>query len=662
LFQPKVRGETPKIFGKNQNFYGNKIFNKNKIFLNKNNFSDSKNFCDTNKNFSHKNLNNINKNLDQKNFKDKLKINHKNFNNKICKNNPKFPTQKLSYYTRGTSEKDSNITCWTIDSGASNHMTNNKNGLHDIKEHEEYISFANGDIIKSTHIGTYKGYINHNLIVLNNVLYVPEFKRSLLSIDSLSQKHYKTIFYRDNNQNLVTIINKRGNKICTVAANSIKVYRMWTTIDKPVFKSNNKVCDSLTKIDDKMQLWHRRLGHFYIEKLKSKLQNIEIKESCQICTSSKLQNKPYYPSNNRATEPFELIHMDTVTIDKSSMYKNKYILTILDDYTRYGWVIFTNSKDKIFNSFLKWYKKVKNIFNKTIKYIRTDNGTEFKNSQFNDFCNNEGIIQQFTVPYNPQQNGRSERFNRTLINSAKAILKEAKLNGQFWEDAVSTANYIHNRIPHNSIDQQVPYELLFNDKVDYNKFKVFGCLAFYYVPKQLRKKLNNSTSPGIFIGYDDINHTAYKIYDFYNNKIITSRAVEFYEDTFPNVSAPPSYPSSIPFSPFFEVEGETDDIQENYDTPITTNINNNNTNFNTNHYFDTTDTNKLNSPNLPISNQQNYFNNFNQNLSQTPYYPNNLIYYNNIPFSHYQFQPNGHFYDQNLNFQNFNDYCNEVYS
>jgi len=73
-------------------------------------------------------------------------------------------------------------------------MTNNKNGLYHTKEHIEEISFANGDTIKSTHIGTYKGYINHNLIILNDVLYVPEFKRSLLSIDSLSQKHYKIIF------------------------------------------------------------------------------------------------------------------------------------------------------------------------------------------------------------------------------------------------------------------------------------------------------------------------------------------------------------------------------------------------------------------------------------------------------------------------------------
>jgi len=122
----------------------------------------------------------------------------------------------------------------------------------------------------------------------------------------------------------------------------------------------------------------------------------------------------------------------------------------------------------------------------------------------------------------------SERFKKAIINSAKVILKKAKFNGQFREDAISTANYIHNRIPHNGgINQQVPYMNYYTTKmVDYNKFKVFGCLVFYYVPKQLRKK-SSIISPllGIFISYDDTSYTAYRIYDFYNYKIITSKVV-----------------------------------------------------------------------------------------------------------------------------------------
>ena len=81
--------------------------------------------------------------------------------------------------------------------------------------------------------------------------------------------------------------------------------------------------------------------------------------------------------------------------------------------------------------------KLKNIFNKTIKYIKSDNGLEFTNSKFREFFNKEGIVHQFTVPYNPQQNGRVERLNGTLISNASAMLEDTKLSRSFWEDAVS---------------------------------------------------------------------------------------------------------------------------------------------------------------------------------------------------------------------------------
>ena len=156
---------------------------------------------------------------------------------------------------------------------------------------------------------------------------------------------------------------------------------------------------------------------------------------------------------------------------------------------------------------------IKNIFKKPIKYIRTDNGTEFFNNKFNDFYLNNGIIHQSTVPYNPQQNGRVERLHGTLIRNTEAMLTDAKLHHKFWEDAVATANYIHNRLPHKGINYKIPYEFLYNKKVDYSKFRVFGCTAYFFVSKQFRKKFDNTTLPGIFIGYDDINETAYKIYD-----------------------------------------------------------------------------------------------------------------------------------------------------
>ena len=163
---------------------------------------------------------------------------------------------------------------------------------------------------------------------------------------------------------------------------------------------------TLNKLD-KINLWHRCLGHFNINPIKNKLLKINIKSKCPICSQSKQRNLPHRKSNNRAKAPFELIHMDLVGPVVESIHSNKYFLSILDDYSRFGWVLFIQNKSDIFEKFTLWVKSIENIFNKTITYIRTDNGTEFTNNKFKYFCSQRGIVQQFTIPYNPQQNGRA---------------------------------------------------------------------------------------------------------------------------------------------------------------------------------------------------------------------------------------------------------------
>jgi len=91
-------------------------------------------------------------------------------------------------------------------------MTNNFYTLIDKRKYNEIIQFADGNTIAGTYIGTYIGYINNNEIKSKNVLYIPEFKRNLLSIDNLNDEGYKTIFYRHNNKNLVTIFDPEGKE------------------------------------------------------------------------------------------------------------------------------------------------------------------------------------------------------------------------------------------------------------------------------------------------------------------------------------------------------------------------------------------------------------------------------------------------------------------
>jgi len=190
---------------------------------------------------------------------------------------------------------------------------------------------------------------------------------------------------------------------------------------------------------------------------------------------------------------------------------------------------------------------------------------------FKSFCASHGIIHQFTIPYNPQQYGRAERFNGTLINSTKALLNDAKLSHHFWEYAVETANYIHNRIPHSGIQNKIPYEILFKSKIDYAHFKVFGCRVFYYVPKSFQNKFDNNVLPGIFLGYHP-SSSSYKILSLSTNKIILSRSVIFFENNPANSTSTTFIPKEYSnFIPNHEIGRYTESMKkDNY-----YNINNN---------------------------------------------------------------------------------------
>jgi transposase InsO family protein len=105
-------------------------------------------------------------------------------------------------------------------------------------------------------------------------------------------------------------------------------------------------------------------------------------------------------------------------------------------------------------------RRAQNEFVLRIKKIRSDNGTEFKNSQIEGFLEEEGIKHEFSSPYTPQQNGVVERKNRTLVDMARTMLDEYKTSELFWAEVVNTACYAINRLYLHRILKKTSYELL----------------------------------------------------------------------------------------------------------------------------------------------------------------------------------------------------------
>jgi hypothetical protein len=163
-----------------------------------------------------------------------------------------------------------------------------------------------------------------------------------------------------------------------------------------------------------------------------------------------------------------------------------------------------------------------------IKKIRSDNGTEFKNSQIEGFLEEEGIKHEFSSPYTPQQNGVVERKNRTLLYMARTMLDEYKTPDRFWAEAINTACYSINRLYLHRILKKTSYELLTGKKPNVSYFRVFGSKCFILVKRGRKSKFAPKAVEGFLLGYDS-NTRAYKVFNKSNGLVEVSCDIVFDE-------------------------------------------------------------------------------------------------------------------------------------
>jgi hypothetical protein len=192
-----------------------------------------------------------------------------------------------------------------------------------------------------------------------------------------------------------------------------------------------------------------------------------------------------------------------------------------------GFIAFDKKSD-VFYTFKKWKALVENETGKRLKCLRSDNGGEYCSKEFDDYCSYHGIRREKTVLGTPQENGVSERMNRTIMEHARSMRLHVGFPLQFWEDVVDIVVYLINRGPSSSLDGIIPEEAWTGKKVNYSFLKTFGCESFVHIDKENRTKLEEKSKKCTFIGYG-VNDFGYRLWDYENNKIIRSRDVIFNE-------------------------------------------------------------------------------------------------------------------------------------
>lgn len=429
------------------------------------------------------------------------------------------------------SSQQVNSDAWFLDSCASVHLTKNSDWLMNSNKNSGKIKTASNSDMNIVSKGTVDISVKINgqnkVVPAHEVMYAPEAAVNLLSISKIVQKGHKVIFDKSGAR-----IIDMSNQVVATGFEQNGIYQLSTN---NVCKNGGPSVYSCVS-EHSSDLWHRRLGHLnrkgmqLLASMSSGLNKINISsEPCISCIEGKQSRKPFHCSMRKSSKILQLVHSDLCgPMEVASIGGCKYIFTLIDDFSRFIFTYFLSEKSQVVEVFQQFKQLVENQTDSKIKMLRTDNGTEYVNKKFKKVLDDSGIIHQTTVRYSPQQNGVSERANRTICEKARSMLSDACLSKEYWGEAVNTAVYLINRSPTKAVLGKTPYEVWNKEKPNLSELKIFGCEAMAHVPDELRKKWDPKSQKLLFMGYGE-NKKGYRLIDPNTKKIIFSRDVVFFE-------------------------------------------------------------------------------------------------------------------------------------
>jgi hypothetical protein len=418
---------------------------------------------------------------------------------------------------------------WLIDSGASRYMTEYKDDLTDLVEKESSLHVVLGDNDKNNvkWVRTSTFQLDSDIpLQLSEVLYVPRMKRNLVSIFALEDKCYKVTFsernvlawHKDSHMNYAQVIGVRENSLYKLTIRPVQAL-LHDTI------SLSELC-------------HRRLAHIHyrarpaLGKMVIGLPEIQVQHKgvCRGCALGKNVKRFFLSSESGSKEILDLIHSDVCgPMIVASLNGYLYYVLFIDDHCQKTWIYFLKTKDGVLARFQEFKTQVENLTERKIKVQRSDNGVQYTSKDFSDLCIEAGIKREYTVPYNPQQNGVVERKNRTIIEATKAMIHDQSLPMIMWAKASMTTIYVQNRSPHQILKNMTPEQAFTRVKPEVGHFRIFACPVYFHIPKEKRSKLDPSGRKGTIVGYSE-SSKVYQIYIPGQRQIEVSRDVIFEEE------------------------------------------------------------------------------------------------------------------------------------
>ena len=472
-------------------------------------------------------------------------------------------TNPLVFNSNSTSDFGKHSNFWIIDTGATNHITYNLSMLTDYHHIEPVtITMPNNTRVVATSAGTV--HLSDNLH-LHNVLFVPKFHANLLSIPQLLKTSQ---CYAVFDANFCFFVQNNTKRTIGTAKLRHGLYMISFPVTESASLVQNSICNFNSTDTSDSLLWHIRLGHISFDRHKCMAAQFPFinfhnnKFPCDTCHFAKQRKLPHPTSSTKSNHIFDILHADIWgPYSHTSILGHKYFLTLVDDFSRFTWVILMKSKAETRKHLTNFLAFIETQFHTKLKCLRSDNGVEFLMSEF--FSSN-GIVHQRSCVETPQQNGTVERKHQHILNVARAISFQAHLPNNFWNFAIQHSIHLINRIPTPLLQNKSPYEILHNQPPVLLHLKTFGCLCYASTLHTHRTKFDHRARKAVFLGYKE-GVKGYILYDLLSHQLFISRNVIFYELHFPFHNSSSSSTSS---SPLPEISPMTFDTPTSVSHPV----------------------------------------------------------------------------------------------
>lgn len=409
---------------------------------------------------------------------------------------------------------------WWIDSGCTTHVSNTMQGFlttQTISPHERFIFMGNRVKVPVEAIGTYRLILDtgHHLDLFQT-FYVPSISRNLISLSKLDTAGYSFKF----GNGCFSLFKQNFLIGSGVLCDGLYKLKLDTLFAETLLTLHHKVGTkrSLTN-ESSAYLWHKRLGHISKERIERLVKNGILHDLdftdlgvCVDCIKGKYTKHTTKKAATRSTKLLEIIHTDICgPFDVPSLDGEKYFITFIDDFSRYGYIYLLHEKSQSLQAIEMYVNEVERQLNGKVKIIRSDRGGEYYGKYnesgqcpgpFAKFLESRGICAQYMMPGTPHQNGVAERRNRTLMDMVRSMISNSSLPKSLWMHALKTAVYLLNRVPSKAV-LKTPFELWTERKPSLRHLHVWGCQAEVRIYNPHEKKLDPRTTSGHFIGYPE---------------------------------------------------------------------------------------------------------------------------------------------------------------